>query len=424
MASRVGTEAERAPVRGIDEGAGEGSPSSNGESAGAEPRPKSRAKWPFLVLAVVIAAVAVVVWRHYAGWESTDDAQIEGHIIPVSARVTGQVVSVKVHENQQVEAGAVLVELDPSDYQVALDRAKAEYADAVASAQAARVGVPITSISTSSQVSTSEAGVETARASVTAAGQQLQAAQARVEEARANSTKAQADLKRYQQLVGKQEISEQQYDQALAAATSNTATVRAAESTAAAAAQQVSEARGRLAEAEAQLRSSRTGPQQVSVQRSRAAAADAAVLRAKAALDQAQLNLHYTTITAGSGGLVGKKTVEVGENVMPGQALMAIVPLDDIWVTANFKETQLRHMRPGESVKIRVDAYGRDYDGYVESLSGASGADFSLLPPENATGNYVKVVQRLPVRIRFNPGQDLNHQLRLGMSVEPRVKTD
>ena len=419
-------ETEQAAGRGAYEVAapGEASRSSNRETEGQSFHQSSRAKWLLLVLAVGIAAVAVVLWRHYSGWESTDDAQIEGHIMPVSSRVTGQVMSVRVHENQQVEAGAVLVELDPKDYQVALDRARAEYADTVASAQAARAGVPITSVSTSSQVSTSEAGVETARAAVTAAEKQLQAAQARVEEARANDAKAQADLNRYKQLVDKQEISEQQYDQAMAAARSSVATLSASEATAAAAAEQVSEARGRLAQAEAQLRAAGTAPQQVSAQRSRAAAADAAADKSKAALEQAELNVRYTTITTSVGGLIGKKTVEVGQNVLPGQALMAIVPLDDIWVTANFKETQLRHMRAGERVQIHVDAYGRDFDGYVESLAGASGADFSLLPPENATGNYVKVVQRLPVRIRFNPGQDPDHQLRLGMSVEPKVKTD
>lgn len=425
MPQRVELETERDPGRetsGVAAGEeGSGSPSRQGASPSF--RRSSRAKWLILFLAAVIAAVTIWLWRHYTGWESTDDAQIEGHIIPISARVGGQVVEVEVHENQSVEAGAALVKLDPKDYQVAVDRAQAEYTDALASAAAARAGVPITSVSTSSQVTNSEAGVETAHASISAAERQLQAAQARVEEARANDAKAQADVSRYKQLVSKQEVSDQQYDQAVAAAKSSAATVSAAEATAAAAAQQVTEARGRQEQAEAQLRSSHTGPQQVAVQSARAASAEAAAQKAKAALEQAELNLRYTTITAPVSGLVSKKTVEVGQNVMAGQALMAIVPLDDIWVTANFKETQLQHMRAGEHVKIHVDAYGRDYDGYVESLSGASGADFSLLPPENATGNYVKIVQRLPIRIRFNPGQDPDHRLRLGMSVEPKVQT-
>jgi len=367
---------------------------------------------------------AVVLWRHYAGWESTDDAQIDGHINPISPRVGGHVMSVKVENNQYVQAGAVLVELDPKDYQVALDRAQAEYANALATAEAAHVGVPITSVSTSSQVTTAQAEVENARASLAAAEKQYQAAQAKIEEAEANNAKAQSDLNRYKQLVGKEEISQQQYDQAVAAAKAGAASLLAADAQAQAAAQRVSEARGKLAQAEAQLRSAHTGPQQVSATRSRASAAEAAVQMAKAALEQAQLNLQYSTITAPVSGLVGKKTAEVGQNVQPGQELMAIVPLDDIWVTANFKETQLKNMRPGEPAKIYVDAYGREYDGHVESIAGASGAQFSLLPPENATGNYVKVVQRVPVKIRFEKGQDPEHIPRLGMSVEPRVKTN
>ncbi len=355
---------------------------------------------------------------------ATDDAQIDGHINPISPRVGGHVMSVKVENNQYVQAGAVLVELDPKDYQVALDRAQAEYANALATAEAARVGVPISSVSTSSQVTTAQAEVENARASLAAAEKQYQAAQAKIEEAEANNAKAQSDLNRYKQLVGKEEISQQQYDQAVAAAKAGAASLLAADAQAQAAAQRVSEARGKLAQAEAQLRSAHTGPQQVSATRSRASAAEAAVQMAKAALEQAQLNLQYSTITAPVSGLVGKKTAEVGQNVQPGQELMAIVPLDDIWVTANFKETQLKNMRPGQPVKIYVDAYGREYDGHVESIAGASGAQFSLLPPENATGNYVKVVQRVPVKIRFEKGQDPEHIPRLGMSVEPRVKTN
>jgi len=397
---------------------------SDGEGDGPSLQRRSRTKWMVLVAGLALIAAAVLLWRHYSGWESTDDAQIEGHIDPISARVGGHVISVKVPENEYVDAGTVLVELDPRDYQVAVDRAGAEYANAVASAEAAHAGVPITSVNTTSQVSTSESGVSNARAALAAAEKQAQAAEAKVEEAQANNTKAQADLTRYHQLVGKQEISDQQYDQAVAAAKASEATVAADEAQAQAAAQQVSEARGREAQAGAELRSARTAPQQVSVIRSRAAAADAAVQIAKATLEQAELNLGYTTLIAPVAGLVGKKSVEVGQNVMSGQALMALVPLEDIWVTADFKETQLRNMRPGQRVKIHVDAYGRDYDGYVESLAGATGADFSLLPPENATGNYVKVVQRVPVRIRFDKGQDPQHLLRLGMSVEPKVRVN
>jgi len=304
---------------------GEGSKPS-GPSIGRSPRARRLAA----AAAVALLVAAAVLWRHYAGWESTDDAQIDGHINPISPRVGGHVISVKVENNQYVQAGAVLVELDPKDYQVALDRAQAEYANALATAEAARVGVPISSVSTSSQVTTAQAEVENARASLAAAEKQYQAAQAKIEEAEANNVKAQSDLNRYKQLVGKEEISQQQYDQAVAAAKAGAASLLAAEAQAQAAAQRVSEARGKLAQAEAQLRSAHTGPQQVSATRSRASAAEAAVQMAKAALEQAQLNLQYSTITAPVSGLVGKKTAEVGQNVQPGQELMAIVPLDDI----------------------------------------------------------------------------------------------
>ncbi|HEV2177350.1 MAG TPA: HlyD family secretion protein [Terriglobia bacterium] len=381
-------------------------------------------KW--LIVAAVIAAVAVsvLVWRHYAGWESTDDAVIDGHIYPISARVGGHVLKVTADNNQYVEAGTVLVELDPKDYQVAVDRAAADLANAEAAAQGAQVGVPITSVSTSSQLSVAGADVESAQAGVISAEKEFAAAQAKVQEAEANNAKAQADLKRYAQLIGKQEISRQQYDQAVAAAESAAATVAAMQASAAAAQSQEAEARGKLAQTQAQLRSSQTGPQQVAVTRSRAEAADAMVKTAQAALEQAQLNLRYTTIVAPVSGIVGKKSVEAGQNVQAGEDLMAVVPLNDTWVTANFKETQLKQMRPGQPVKIHVDAYGRDYTGRVLNLAAATGAEYSLLPPENATGNYVKVVQRVPVKIVFDEGQDPDHLLRVGMSVEPSVRVN
>lgn len=373
---------------------------------------------------IVLAAAALLLGRHYAGRESTDDAQIDGHINPVSARIAGNVIRVNVDDNQYVEAGKVLVEIDPRDYQVAVERAKAELADAQATAEAARVGVPIAFVNTSSQVTTAQAGVESVRASVTAAEKQFEAAQAKVREAEAGNVKAQADLSRYQQLVAKDEISRQQYDQAVAAAAASSAMLDAARAAAVAAEQQVTEARGKVRQTQAELQSALTAPQQVSVTRSRAAAAQAAVEKFKAALEQAQLNLQYTTVRAPVSGIVGKKSVEVGQNVQAGQPLLAVVPKEDIWVTANFKETQLKNMRPGQPVVISVDAYGgRKYKGHVDSMAAATGASFSLLPPENATGNYVKVVQRVPVKIVFEKGQDPEHLLRPGMSVEPTVMT-
>ena len=385
---------------------------------------KPRRKWPLVGAIIVLAALGLVVYRHYAGWVSTDDAEIDGYIYPISSRVRGHVTNVLVENTQDVQKGAVLVQLDSTDYQVAVQHAQAHLANAQAAAQAARGGVPITSVNTLSQVNSAQADVESAQAGISAAEKQFQAGEARLQAAQADNVKTQMDLKRYQQLVTKSEISKQQYDQAVAAATSSAATVAAAEASAAADEQQVAQARSRLIQASAELHYAHTRPQQLHVIRARAEAAVAAVQAAEATLHQAELNLQYTTIVAPVSGVIGKRTVVAGQNIEPGQALMAIVPIEGTWVTADFKETQLRLMHAGQPVKIYVDAYGRDYNGRVDGIAGATGVQFSLLPPENATGNYVKVVQRVPVRILFDKGQDPNHLLRVGMSVEPRVKVN
>jgi membrane fusion protein (multidrug efflux system) len=313
------------------------------------------------------------------------------------------------------------VEIDPTDYQVAFDRAKADYEDAQAAASAAGVNVPITDVNTTSQVSATEADVASARAGIAAARQQFDAAKAQRDEAEANNVKAQNDLLRYKQLVDKQEISQQQYDQAVAAARADAAAVASAHAMADAAQSQVIQAQGKLVQAEANLRYAQTAPRQMQISRSRAASAEAQVKQKKAALDQAQLNLQYTKVIAPVAGVVSDRTVEVGQNVAPGQELMKVIPLSDIWITADFKETQLRYMKVGQPVTIEVDANGRKYKGKVNSIAGASGARFSLLPPENATGNYVKVVQRIPVKIVLDPGENNDQSLRPGMSVEPKV---
>jgi membrane fusion protein, multidrug efflux system len=375
-----------------------------------------------LVLVVLLVAGSIFYWWRSTFRESTDDAQIDGHINPISARVSGHVVRLDFRDYQYVEAGTLLVEIDPTDYRVAAERAGADYADALAAAKAARVTIPITSVNTRSGIVSAAANVNNARAGVSAAEKQLEAARARLRENEANNIRAQADLARYRPLVERDIISRQQYDLAVAAAAAAAAGVDAAKALATASLEQVEQARGRLRQAQAELESARTGPQQVSVTRSRADSANASVQRYKAALDQAELNLSYTRVIAPVAGVVGKRTVEVGQNVEPGQVLLSIVPLDDIWVTANFKETQLKRMRPGQKVKIKVDTYGRTYEGHVDSIAGASGARFSLFPPENATGNYVKVVQRIPVKIVFEKGEDREHLLRPGMSVVPVVK--
>jgi membrane fusion protein, multidrug efflux system len=402
-------------------------PGEQGE-LGKSPERKSRLKRVLgnrkvqVTLALIMIISALLIWWYYSFWESTDDAQIDGHIMQISARISGHVSKVRFEDNQFAKAGTILVEIDPTDYQVAYDRAKAAQAEAAAAAEAARAGVPITSIGTSSQVATARARVENARAGILGAQKELEAARARHAEAKANSAKYQSDLRRYTPLVLHDVISRQQYDQVVAAAKVAAAGVEAADASARAARQQVAQARGELAQMEANLRSARTGPQQVTVARSRSVSAEAALKNAGAMVEQARLNLGYTRVAAPVDGITGKKGVEIGQNVQPGQVLLYLVPVEDVWVTANFKENQLRKIRPGQHVTISVDAYHREYDGYVESIGAASGARFSLFPPENATGNYIKVVQRIPVRIRFSRGQDAKHLLRPGMSVVPKVR--
>ena len=374
-----------------------------------------------IIAAVVLLVVGVIVYRYVTSYESTDDAQVDGHINSISTRISGHVVKLNVLDNQYVQANTVLVEIDPADYQVAYDRAKADFDDAQAAAAGAGVNVPITSVSTSSQVSATEADVASARAGISAAKQQFEAAKAQRDQAEANNVKAQDDLVRYKQLVDKQEISQQQYDQAVAAAKANAAAVQAAHAMADAAQSQVSQAEQRLLQGEANWRNAQTRPKQIQIMRSKAASAQAEAQLKKADLDQAQLNLQYTKVVAPVAGVVSDRTVEVGQNVAPGQELMKIIPLNDVWITANFKETQLREMKVGQSVTVEVDANGRSYKGKVDSIAGASGSRFSLLPPENATGNYVKVVQRIPVRIVLDPGENKDQSLRPGMSVTPKV---
>ncbi len=393
-------------------------------------------KW-FLTLLVLagIGVTAYIVWQNLSRVESTDDAQIDGTIVPISSRIAGNVIAVNVGDEQYVKAGQVLLQLDMRDYEVAVERAKANLADAEAALQGARNTVPVASISTSSALSGAESSREDASIAVSWAQQQLGAARARlnvaqanVKAAQANQAKAAQDVARYKTLVDKDEIPRQTYDQAVAAEAVARATVEAQQAAAAeaqdnvaAAEKSVDQARAKLLQAEAAVKAATVGPEQVKAAEAGVAVAAAQIAQKKAELDQAQLNLSYTTITAPVSGIVGRKAVEPGQNIAPGQQLMSIVNLDDIWVTANFKETQLKDMKIGQRVEIRVDANGRVYSGKLERIAGASGARFSLLPPENATGNYVKVVQRIPVRISIDPGQNEDHALRPGMSVTPKV---
>lgn len=401
------------------------------------PRKRRRLTRPILGSIILLALLigAYFEWRHLSTFESTDDAQIDGHINAISARISGHVIEVRAEDEMLVHAGDVLVRIDPRDYEVAVAKAEADLADAQAAYESSRINVPITSTTTSSTLTASRSARADAAAGALGATRQLNAAQARLESARAqvleaeaNYQKASDDAARYKQLVDKDEISRQVFDTAVSAAAAAKATVDARKAAVAEAEQNVNvansavdQANQRIAQAEANVQSALTAPQQVAVTESRVKSALAEIAQRRALLDQAKLNLSYTTVAAPVTGIVGKKTVEVGHNISPGQQLMAIVPLDDIWVTANFKETQLRHMKPGQPVRFGVDAYGREYRGKLTGVAGASGSRFSLLPPENATGNYVKVVQRIPVRIDIDPGQNQDHLLRPGMSVDPRV---
>jgi membrane fusion protein, multidrug efflux system len=386
------------------------------------PPPKRRRG--LIVIAIVVAVlIALGVWWRSTYSEDTDDAQINGHLIQVSSRIAGQVIHVYVDENQLVKRGDPIVDLDPKDFQVAVENAEAALASAKAAAAAARVNVPIITVNTGSTLRSANADVSGATAGVEQAQQQLDAARAKVAQAQANNIKAQSDLERYRPLVANDVISKQQFDAAVATADADKAALADAQAGQEAAADEVNVSRQRLAQSEANLRYAQTGPQQVAAQDAKAKQAQAQVEQAQAELDQARLNLSYTRIIAPEAGIITRKSVEIDQNVSAGQNLLTLVSLEGLWVTANFKETQLRHMRAGQRVQVHVDATGREYAGRVTQIGGATGSVLSLFPPENATGNYVKVVQRVPVRIDFTnlANEDPHQELRPGLSVEPKV---
>jgi membrane fusion protein (multidrug efflux system) len=386
------------------------------------------------VVLLLILGAGLWAWST-SGRENTDDAQVDAHVTQMAARVGGTVTKVAVDDNQLVEAGTLLIQLDPRDYQVAVDKAHAELADAEAGAVAAQSSVPITSTTAASNVTTARGGITQAQSSVAAAEKEIEAArarivsaQARMREAEANAAKSARDVERLRGLLAKDEVSQQMFDATSATAEAQKASVDSARSQVAEAEAGLRVAESKLAQARAgedqahaEMQTAQTGPSQVTATKARASAAEARVQQARANLAQAELNLQYTTVKAPVRGVVSKKGINAGQVVQSGQPLLAIVQIDDVWVTANFKETQLKDMRPGQRAVITVDAYGREYKGKVDSIAGATGARFSLLPPENATGNFVKVVQRVPVKIVLDPGQDPEHLLRPGMSVTPTV---
>ncbi|HEY2406164.1 MAG TPA: HlyD family secretion protein [Polyangiaceae bacterium] len=371
---------------------------------------------------VVVAAGALLLWLHLRTYESTDDAQIDGDISAVGARVSGTVTALSVQDNQAVKAGDVLLELDGAEYAVALAQAEANLAQAEAQAEAQQPNVAITETTSKTAIASSGSDLAGAAAELAALKQDQAAASARLKEADARSKLAEIDRSRSESLVESGSSSKEDLDQKTSAADVATAELTAARAAVDAASKRLEQQRSRIAEAQSRFEDARTNaPQQLDVQRATVASHTASVKAAQAALDEARLRFGYTRIVAPVGGIVGKKSVNIGDHVEPGQQLLAIVQTGTLWVTANFKETELARMHPGQRARIDVDAYGSTFTGRVESMPGASGARYSLFPPENASGNYVKVVQRLPVRIRLDPGQPGLERLRPGMSVEPKV---
>jgi membrane fusion protein, multidrug efflux system len=387
-------------------------------------RPRRVPRWVLYVAPLIVVTLLLPWWLYARRFESTDDAQVDGHLDVVSARITGTVIYInpKVEDNQYVDAGTLLVELDPNDYQAVLDHAKADLGTREAIAHSAGINVPITDASAFSRLHLAQAARAEAAAGLDAEQANLIAAQHKVEQDEAVYARAERDRVRYQALVEKHEISRSDYDARDTEAVSASQTLASDRATVEAIQKKIAQARDLVAQREAQIQGAETAPQQVVDAQAKSQSSLGEVERARADVRTAELNLGYTRIYAAVSGVIGRKTVELGQRIQPGQSLLAIVPVDDIWVTADFKETQLKYMRAGQPATVHVDTFGRDYQGTVENLPGAAGTLFSLLPPENASGNFVKVVQRMPVRIRFNRDQDPQHQLRPGMSVEPTVR--
>ena len=417
MSAETQTETQKQP---------QAEPASQSDQAGVESTPRRRFN-PVIIGAVVLMVllVAVGIYLYARQYETTDDAQVDGHLNPIASRIDGTISAVHADDNQIVQAGFALVELDPADDKIAFEQATAQYDQATAQLNASHPNLPITRINNSSDLSSQQAEVKGAEASLAAAQHDLDGAVARLKESQATDERDQADYIRYKDLNDKQEVARTLYDQAKATAEAQTqivaasvAAVASSQKTVELRASQLAEARSKLAQVQSKA------PLQLAAQEADIKGQQANAEATQAALEQSRLNLAYTRIAAPVAGVITERSAEVGERITKGQQLFMIVQIDDLWVTANFKETQLAKMHPGERVQIHVDALSRDFDGTVESMPAVTGSRTSVLPPENATGNYVKVIQRLPVRIRFKAGQQDLDKLRPGMSVEPKVWLD
>jgi membrane fusion protein (multidrug efflux system) len=384
---------------------------------------RRRAFLIFFAVLLVLAAGGFLYWLHARQFEETDDAQIDGHLNPITSRIDGAITCVYVENNRIVKIGDPLVDLDPRDFQVALDQALAQLSQAKSMVLAQEPNVPITQVENVTNISSGEADVANAEAALAAAEHDRDTAQAKLAESEANNARAQADLGRYKLLIAKEEVSQQEYDQVAATAKAQSATVAANEASVQSAARLVDQRRAQLAQAQTKLAQyRRNAPAQIAIRRATVQSERASAQNAKAQVEQAQLKLGYAKIVAPVAGIVMKRSAEIGAHISAGQQLLTIAQIQDLWVTANFKETQLRGIRPGQPVTIHVDALNQEFHGTVENVAGSTGSIASVLPPENATGNFVKVVQRIPVRIRFAPNQAGLDRLRPGMSVEPTVR--
>lgn len=398
-------------------------PAGSAVPASDTPPGRRRAFLIFFLVLVVLAVAGLLYWFHVRQFESTDDAQVDAHLNPISARVDGTITHVYVDDNQTVRAGDPLIDLDTRDFQAALDVALAQLSQARSMVIAQQPNVPITEVENTTNISAGTADVANAEAALAAAEHDRESSAAKLAESEANNARAQADFARYKLLIAKEEVSQQEYDQILAAAKAQAATVAANQAGLQSAARTVDGRKAQLEQAQSKLTQyQHNAPRQIAIRRATVKSDQASAQSAQAQVEQAQLKLNYCKISAPVNGIVMRRSAEVGAHVTAGQQLLQVAQISDMWVTANFKETQLRNIRTGQSTSIHVDALKRDFEASVESIGGSTGAVASVLPPENATGNFVKVVQRIPVRIRFKPNQSGLELLRPGMSVEPDVR--
>lgn len=397
----------------------------NNERSPKEKRKRARALVIFVTLLGVAAIGGLMYWLHARDFESTDDAQINGNLSPIGTRINGTVIKVFVQNDQAVRVGDPLVDLDPRDDQAKLDQAQAQVAQAQSALLGDQLNISITEVQNSTNILAAKADVASAQAAVAAAERDRDQAAAQVLRQKAADAQAQNDLKRYRILAAKQEISRSDFDQYESNAKQQAANLQATRAALRAAAQTVNQRNAQLDQAKSKLiQDEKNAAPKLSIRRASVEQQQASLEKAEARLEQAKLNLNYTKIVAPVDGIVMQRSAQVGARVTAGQQLLTISQIGHLWVTANFKETQLLHMRPGQRATIHVDALDRDFKGVVKAIGGATGSISSVLPPENATGNYVKVVQRIPVRINLNPGQSDLDQLRPGMSVEPTVRVN